>query len=635
MSNFLRGGQVTAHKVRMTMQVMRIIMRITLSIMLFTVFVTFKNNIEPYQWKMTPAIIKKYIFAFAPDRVVTYTDKWGREIHDKIRYLPLSRNFNYTERRFEEVFWLSIDRVMWVLGISVIFSFIYFIYRGRSLNEKQNIRGSFLIKDNELIRNIKKHNRKFKNYFPYKLAGVPYAATGKDKSYTPGEQAHSLVMGTTGSGKTRIIQDLVRQFESNNEKAVIIDIKGDFISHFYNEARGDIILNPLDLRGANWSFFEETDNLRGFDTIAKTLMPDTKGDPFWVNSARLVFSELAALSKGKFASIGEFADFIMKKDIKEIEECLKNTAAAKIINQDADKTVACILMMLSVYLAPFKLYKKEGNMFSITNWINDPDAKNILFISTSPDVKGSLNPLVQLQIDIAITAMCSSKSNHHNRTWFVLDELAYFDQAIPNLKDGLTLSRSFGGAFILGVQDLASLSKIYGHDLSRVIANNCRNKMIMNIDDTHTAKWCSELFGDGELIEWKEGLSYGSHEMRDGVNSQKASRMQRAILSSEFSKLATGSGYIKMPGFNPALINFIESTLPKKADGFIENKEVKSQFQSDIASAEKYKEEFNHLMSKDIGIDLSYEKTQGGDDNIDTQSRKNNSNTKEDNMGYL
>jgi type IV conjugative transfer system coupling protein TraD len=603
MSNFLRGGQVTAHKFRMTMQVVRIIMRITLGIMLFTVFITFKNNIEAYQWKMIPAILKRYTFAFAPEKIVTYRNKWGLEVREKIKHLPWNKDFNYTEKRYEEVFYLSGYRVLWVLGFSIILSIFYFIYRGRILNENQNIRGSFLVLDKGLKRSIKKYNRQFKNYYPYELAGIPYAATGKKNSYTSGEQAHTLIMGTTGSGKTRIIQDLVRQFNYNNEKAVIVDIKGDYISHFYNQDRGDIILNPLDKRGANWSFFEETDDLRGFDTIARTLMPDTRGDPFWVNAARTVFSELATISKGIIPTVGAFATAVLKSDTKMIEKYLKNTAAAKLINQDADKTVACVLMMLSVYLAPFRLYKKEGNIFSISNWINDPKAKNILFISTSPDMKGSLNPLVQLQVDIAITAMCSSKNSHHNRTWFVLDELGYFDQAIPNLKDGLTMSRSFGGAFILGVQDLASLSKIYGHDLSRVLANNCRNKMIMNIDDTYTAKWCSDLFGEGELVEWNEGLSYGSHEMRDGVNSQKISRMKRAILPSEFSKLNTGSGYIKMPGFNPSLVNFKGTNIPQEAAAFVENTDIRQAFQQDLVRVENTKAKVEETISK--GFELS------------------------------
>lgn len=602
MSNFLRGGQVTAHRVRMTLQVVRIIMRITLAVALLTIFVTFKSNIDTYQWKMIPAIIKKYTFAFAPDRTVTYRNKWGIEVREKIRYLPWNKEFNYTEQRFEEVFWLSVYRMLWVLGISVVLSFIYFIYRGKSLNENHNIRGSFLIDDKSLKRSIIQYNRQFSNYHPHTLAGVPYAATGKKNSYTPGEQAHTLIMGTTGSGKTRIIQDLVKQFNNNNEKAVIIDIKGDYISHFYNKDRGDIILNPLDKRGANWSFFEETDELRGFDTIARTLMPDTRGDPFWINAARTVFSELATISKGIIPTAGAFATAVLKSDTKMIEKYLRNTSAAKLVNQDADKTVACVLMMLSVYLAPLRLYRKEGNIFSVSHWINDPKAKNILFISTSPDMKGSLNPLVQLQVDIAITAMCSSKNNHHNRTWFVLDELAYFDQAIPNLKDGLTMSRSFGGAFVLGVQDLASLSKIYGHDLSRVLANNCRNKMIMNIDDTYTAKWCSDLFGEGELIEWHEGLSYGSHEMRDGVNSQKISRMKRAILPSEFSKLNTGSGYIKMPGFNPALVNFKGTNIPQKAAAFVENQSIRQEFQQELVRVNNTKAKVEETISK--GLEL-------------------------------
>lgn len=592
MSNFLRGGQVTTHKIRMTLQVIRTMVRFALCIMLFAIFITFKNNITPYEWRMVPVIIKKHIYQdLSPDKVITYTDRWGKASNQKASYLKYSRELHYVEQKFYYVFLLTLKRLVWVIAGSLICSILFFWYRGRYLHSNKQMRGSQLIQDNELKSLVIKHNKQFKNIEQYQLAGIPYAATGKGNNYTPGEQAHTLILGSTGSGKTKVIQDLVRQLKERKSKAIIVDIKGDYIRHFYDESRGDIILNPLDKRGANWSFFKETDTLRGFDTIAKTLMPDAGKDPFWVNSARLIFSEFASIYSNENLSLAEFANKLLSSDISFLEKALSNTKAKHLVNQKADKTVVCVLMMLAIYLAPFKLYNKKEKVFSISDWVNDKNQNNFLFISTSPDVKATLNSLVQMQVDIAINALCSSKDNANKQVWFILDELAYFDQGISNLKDGLTISRSFGGAFVLGAQDMSSLSKIYGHDLSRVIANNCRNKFIMNVDDSYTARWCSDLFGEGEIEEWNEGLSYGAHEMRDGVSSNKSNKIKRTILPSEFAQLKTGSGYIRIPGFNPALINFKNFYIQEKAQSFIEDETLRSVLQQEMQTAQIKKAE--------------------------------------------
>ena len=571
MSNFLRGGQVTAHKFRMTMQVIKTMMQISLCIMGFTIFMTLKNNITPHELKMVPPILKKYVFQdMNPEAVITYRNAWGKEVQERVRYARWSKDFISVENKFVWVFWQCVKRIVWVIGGSLIFAMFYFYFRGYVLQSNKRLRGAFLLSEKDLRRSIGKHNRKFKDFIPHSIAGVPYAATGKKDAYTPGEQSHTLVLGSTGSGKTKVIQELVQQLDIRKEKAIIVDIKGDYIASFYNKARGDIILNPLDVRGANWNFFCETDGLRGFETIARTLIPDSKGDMFWSQATRTIFCELATYYKDKVSNLAEFVQIIAKSNNKDLEKILSNTSAAKLVNQDADKTVACVLMNLSTYLSPLKLYNKTGDVFSISDWVNNKNS-SFLFISTSSDMRGQLNALIQMQVDLAINALCSSRNLSKQQTWFILDEIAFFDQGLPNLKDGLATSRSFGGAFVLGAQDMSSLSKVYGQELSRVIANNCRNKLIMNVDDSYTSKWCSDLFGEGELEEWHEGLSYGAHEMRDGISSNKTQRLKKVILPSEFAQLKTGSGYIKVPGFNPALIHFKDVYIEQKVEGFIED----------------------------------------------------------------
>jgi len=345
--------------------------------------------------------------------------------------------------------------------------------------------------------------------------------------------------------------------------------------------------------GCNYTVFTDTHLPNEFHKliILPITIPSLFRDSFWVNAARRIFSELAKLYWDENLSLSEFADKMLNADIDFLEKLLSETPAKHLVDQKADKTVACVLMMLTVYLAPLKLYTKTKDIFSISEWINDDNKNNFLFISTSAEAKESLNPLVQMQVDLAINALCSMRKKTNKTIWFISDELPYFDKSLPNLKDGLTTSRSFGGAFVLGAQEMSSLSKIYGHEISRVIANNCRNKFIMNVDDSYTARWCSDTLGEGEVEEWHEGLSYGAHEMRDGVSANKSKVLQRAVLPSELAQLKTGQGYIKLPGFNPALINFKDCYLKPKATAFIEDTQLRERLQKHIVEAQKRRRE--------------------------------------------
>lgn len=605
MSNFLTGGQVTAHKFRMFAQVMRIMARVSLVVIVLTFFVSFKINLTKTDWDMAGPIIKCEIWSgLDPNKMIVYTDFDGNWHKEPARFFVYNKTAKLVKYRFGLAFDKFIYISIAILVLEVLGVVAFFWLRGRSLKNSNQIRGAFLVTDKELKNQVTKYNKQFPELEPYTLAGIPYAATGVGSQYTPGEQSHTLVLGATGTGKTKVIQDLVKQLRDNNQKAIIVDIKGDYISHFYDQGRDDIILNPLDKRGTNWSFFKETDALNGFATIARTIINDNSRDQFWANSARQIFCELAKSYLGEDISMSAFVDEILGKDIVSLEKLLAKTPAGHLANQKAERTVACVLMMLAVHLAPLKLYSKtneESQIFSIADWVNDDNKNNFLFISTSAEAKESLSPLIQIQVDIAINALRSSKrgANEPSRRpiWFILDELPYFDKSLPNLKDGLTTSRSYGGAFVLGTQDMSSLNKIYGIELARVIANNCRNKLIMNVDDSYTAQWCSDILGEGEVEEWSEGLSYGAHAARDGVSAHKHKIIKRAVLPAELSRLKTGQGYIKLPSFQPALISFKNCQLPKIVEGFVEDSEIKALFAAEVIRSREKRKELEAIMA--------------------------------------
>ncbi len=608
MSNLIRGGQVTLHKYRMLMQVGKVFLRLSVAIILFSFTFCYYNNISKQEWQIGFDYLKQEI----SNSISLNSSKNSSKI--KLSNYFLNKQFERVNLKFqttwdEAVFMTEILHLILVGGVIA-----FFLIRGRALKQNSNIRGVFLNSAQELKQSINKHNRqynglirrvfrcllKYKDYRPFKLADFAYPITGRKESWTAGEQSHTLILGSTGAGKTKIIQDLVYQLHKRDQKAIIVDVKGDYIERFYRKNRGDIILNPLDQRGRNWSIFKETNPLKGFSTLAKSLLPkESKSDPIWVEAARNVFAELANLYVSENLSMAEFADKILKTDLKILNKLLENTSAARIVNPEIEKAALSVLMVLSTYLKPLKLYQSNQDIFSITDWINDNTQNNFLFISSRADVKEDINPLITTQVDIAVNALRSLKEQSNiPKIWFILDEIPYFDQSIPSLKDGLAMARSYGGCFVLGSQDMSSIAKIYSEETARSIANNCKTKIYMNIAGKEAASWCSGSLGEGEIEEWHEGLSYGAHEMRDGIQVNQNKIIRPIVLSSELMMLKAGEGYINFAGFRPAKFKFSDSNFKKIAESYVENSSLLDLFKKELEIGEAHRKMVEKSLAK-------------------------------------
>ena len=83
---------------------------------------------------------------------------------------------------------------------------------------------------------------------PYTIAGVPYPWRA--------EQSHTMIVGTTGTGKSTAMKDLLRQIKSRGDRAVVFDLTGTYVEGFYDR-RTDVLLNPFDSRCPAWSPFAD------------------------------------------------------------------------------------------------------------------------------------------------------------------------------------------------------------------------------------------------------------------------------------------------------------------------------------------------------------------------------------------
>ena len=107
---------------------------------------------------------------------------------------------------------------------------------------------------------------------------------------------HFLIVGDSGTGKSAAIRQILSQVCERGEAAIVYDPAMEYLPQFYNEARGDVVLNPLDARCPFWTPGDEVPHEAEALTLAVSLFPDQgRENRFFVEAPRKIFAHLINL----------------------------------------------------------------------------------------------------------------------------------------------------------------------------------------------------------------------------------------------------------------------------------------------------------------------------------------------------
>jgi hypothetical protein len=110
------------------------------------------------------------------------------------------------------------------------------------------------------------------------------------------EAKHLLVVGDSGNGKSATIRQVLSQIAERGETAIVYDPAMEYLPQFYDPARGDVILNPLDSRCPFWTPGDEIQHPAEALALAASLFPDQEqGHRFFVDAPRKIFAYLLSL----------------------------------------------------------------------------------------------------------------------------------------------------------------------------------------------------------------------------------------------------------------------------------------------------------------------------------------------------
>lgn len=371
------------------------------------------------------------------------------------------------------------------------------------------------------------------------------------------ETKHFKMIGTTGTGKSTAIRELLSRAFERGDRCVIADPDGGYLQRFYDPARGDVILNPFDARSARWDLYAEMILPHDADQLARSFIPDHDGqDRPWRGYARtFVTAILRQLYRLKEAeepamrpTLGMLYNQLVNAKEADLRELLEGTPAAPFIGKEGGRFLDSVRSIAAQHLASIEHLAKQatGDAISVRKWIRE--GKGVLFLPYSANQIAALRHTISTWMRIAIFETMST-SEGDQRIWFIVDELDALG-AVDGLKDALTRVRKFGGRCVLGLQSIAQVRGAYGDADAQSIIENCGNTLILRCsagEHGGTAEFASRLIGKREVVRKQHSVSKSTaHWFRKTRTVSDHVVIEDAVMASEIEQLADLSGYLKL-----------------------------------------------------------------------------------------
>ena len=202
------------------------------------------------------------------------------------------------------------------------------------------------------------------------IAGVPIPRED--------EMKHFKFIGTTGTGKSTAIREILSAALSRGDRAVIADPDGGYLNNFHDAVRGDVILNPFMPEAVKWNALAEITHDQDGDQLARSLIPDS-GDPdrTWSEHARAFF--IAVTQQSLRLGIKDDAELyrlLTRAPIQELRVLLAGTSAGPLLEEGNERMFGSVRATASSAVRALNYTTRQrAPSFSVRNWIRNGAAK--------------------------------------------------------------------------------------------------------------------------------------------------------------------------------------------------------------------------------------------------------------------
>lgn len=384
---------------------------------------------------------------------------------------------------------------------------------------------------------------------PLTIAGVAIA---------PGDEVkHFKLIGTTGTGKSTAIRELLAVALDRGDRAVITDPDGGYLARYYDAGRGDVILNPFDSRSVQWDPFAEVREPYDAEQLASSLIPsseDASGRE-WRGYARTFLAAVVRrCHEAGRRNAAELWRLIAIAPGAELRPIVANTPAQPFLEPENARMFGSIRSVAGSAAAALEhVQAQRARAFSVRDWIDS--GRGALFLPYRASQIAALRTIIATWVRLAIFETMSDEGdgNAGRRLWLIVDELDALG-AIDGLKDALARLRKFGGRCVLGFQSVAQVSSTYGVGEAQTLVENCANTLILRCSASEhggTSQFASRLIGDREVARrstsrGRDGNGFpGGRGWRRSTNVSEQRVTEAAVLASELEQLPDLTGYLK------------------------------------------------------------------------------------------
>ncbi len=373
------------------------------------------------------------------------------------------------------------------------------------------------------------------------------------------EPLHLLVTGSTGTGKSVCITEILDAIANRGDRAIVADAGGIFLSHYLNPGRGDVIANPLDARGVRWSPLAEMRGPWDADIIASSIVPDAEGEAReWHKYAQSMTSAILMHCWQNDLKNKDIFHLACAAGVEELKQALFGSPVVGMLQDGNDKMIASIRGIVSSHIMPYKYLDPDAgtDAWSLRAFIENDECKGWVFLPYRDDQLATLRPMIACMIDIACKALLSMPPSDDRRIWLMLDECASLGK-VTSLIDYLTKARKAGGRAVIGLQSVAQLRDAYGRDGAQILMSCLSSQLILRCPDPETAQVTSRMIGDRQVTRVTGGATSQlaiAGIGRQGVGWTEQIAIDAAVMPAELQRMPALRGWLAIAGYPPALV---------------------------------------------------------------------------------
>lgn len=334
----------------------------------------------------------------------------------------------------------------------------------------------------------------------------------------PTKDGHVLVMGGTGTGKSRghAIPTLIRW----KGTGLAIDIKGE-LNQLTSHIMPSIVFSTK-AQKARYNPLDWIVEIEDVQEMGRNIFPKPeKGDPFWAQSAQAIFSAACWEFKGKM-SFSEVCQWLCSNPNEEIVKKLSGSSEMEtkilistVLNLKVE-TLGGIFAELRGKLATIAIDKNIQYATSRSDFSPNDIESNMIFLEVAEHQIKQFGAVFTVIVGQFLRHLTRRAEHQNPPVLVLLDEFPRLGK-MSEIVGGLATLRSRNVHLMLIIQSLSQLDSIYSKEERKVIVDNCGYKLVLNATDVDTQKYLSDMAGQTSA----QIKSYSSDIKSIRVNTQE------------------------------------------------------------------------------------------------------------------